>query len=585
MKMRVIKTIIAAAALLGTLSCEKVKPEPPDLPVTYANIDGIWRLDRWKGSPLAEGTSVFSIADAGNGKFAMTMKSGLSWNIALGNIGRDFKNNTFEKISFPENRMTMRYVSYSESDNSIYFSWTKPDAMPRLGKYSLDDSSFYFADNNISGGVYYPVRFGDSSIFYIGQFRKQNRIFSIDNPDKNFVQKSTVVFASPKETLYSEVAPDVITLQKPAEETLFDAKKYNPLKYYLKPNIIPLSVFTSPVFDLRSEYVGQYAAYLLGFTLVGANPWSTGSAQFSFGCDLFTKCFGANVVFTDTTDTSLFKYTVAAQTEFDSLGFKNALLQAQESLNFDLISISDTSTFIAGRSTYQPYLLAEADENTLDFQNDNLLYLDNQLIVAFGFVRHDRAELMNYLGFETSVVLTNVFEKSLTGTEFSYNSFNVGAEIAVALPNLLPIDCADRFVYNLPFSASVSAYTDTTYVFSGKAQTTLFGYDIQKGIPILFFDKIYLDLGYSCGFAYSDSQLAKNLEVANIGNHISAISRNELPFADKIYADLNFQLTPGIGQIFASFDFVFELYYKFRMLPDDPATNPFNCSFWIEASL
>lgn len=57
MIMRHLRYLLTVIAVLLAVACtEKVDPAVPDLPVTYANLDGVWELSTWKGEPLADGS-------------------------------------------------------------------------------------------------------------------------------------------------------------------------------------------------------------------------------------------------------------------------------------------------------------------------------------------------------------------------------------------------------------------------------------------------------------------------------------------------------------------------------------------------
>lgn len=53
----IIRICSAVLLSLSVLSCEKEKAQTePLLPVTYANLDGLWQLHSWKGNALPDGT-------------------------------------------------------------------------------------------------------------------------------------------------------------------------------------------------------------------------------------------------------------------------------------------------------------------------------------------------------------------------------------------------------------------------------------------------------------------------------------------------------------------------------------------------
>ena len=65
-----IRTIFAALALIFVASCsEKTVEEEQYLDLVPYNIDGIWMLSEWNGSPLAEGTFAYIVFERNNTRF------------------------------------------------------------------------------------------------------------------------------------------------------------------------------------------------------------------------------------------------------------------------------------------------------------------------------------------------------------------------------------------------------------------------------------------------------------------------------------------------------------------------------------
>ena len=70
----IFKIIAVFAFIFSFSSCNDETPETPSLDVTPANIDGVWQLSEWNGSPLAEGTYCYVVFHRRERTFEMYQK-------------------------------------------------------------------------------------------------------------------------------------------------------------------------------------------------------------------------------------------------------------------------------------------------------------------------------------------------------------------------------------------------------------------------------------------------------------------------------------------------------------------------------
>jgi len=191
-----------------------------------------------------------SFTDIGNGTFAFALKDVMTYTICIA----DLDGNILKQIPVPFERMVVRYFSYSAEDNALYFSWTKQGSMPRLGKLSLSDDSYTLDDEDISGGVYYPVKHEDK-IIYAGTFYTSNKIFVMDDlaagsiEDLDDVESAETLFvqAASQESDDEDFEPSLI---QPQIIKVLDSEKYRPLSYYKRGMIYPYSSATSKIYNV-----------------------------------------------------------------------------------------------------------------------------------------------------------------------------------------------------------------------------------------------------------------------------------------------------------------------------------------------
>ena len=51
------------------------------------------------------------------------------------------------------------------NQNELYFSWVCKDSMPRLGKLDTTTGEFTLFEQDISGGIHYPVVYKNELIY------------------------------------------------------------------------------------------------------------------------------------------------------------------------------------------------------------------------------------------------------------------------------------------------------------------------------------------------------------------------------------------------------------------------------------
>jgi len=492
-----------------------------------------------------------SFVDCGNGTFAFVLKDELEYSICFANL----KGEVLNQVQVPFERMVVRYLSYSAAENTLYFSWTKPGSMPRLGKYLLNNNSFALSEEDLSGGVYYPVKF-DDKILYVGEFYESNKLLMMDDIEvlaENFTDDDEIAAGSSDENSESEseieksdsesVADDLldengnpkkltVNLNNiPLEELdytdlLAASKKYKGVSYYKRGIVYPFSSYVS------KGYISGCNDFRLplGITYTTGDPAGIHSLKMSAGYGYLTNSAGVNMIFSGGSDTSVFRYSTQIDSEFDRYGWKNAELTLKESTTFDFGRISTfgmspiSRTWIGRHSATESEFQAKYAKNGRLYQTDSqvfmifnkplgayecvdmekYIYNIDMMMIYYSNIHKVQNNSMNRFGIEAGFAPYYLYNGKLDKSESYAKGCDVSFFALGYIPQLLPFKCYQGFTYNLPlkivaglFSAnSIAAsmcYTYQSFPTLGfiGGEMVLFASEIQKAIPFLPF--IYLN--------------------------------------------------------------------------------------------
>lgn len=464
--------------------------------------------------------SPLSFADAGDGTFAYILKDKLDYSIVVSNLN----GNVIKHFEAPKQRMVIRYLS--NAGNKLCFSWAAPGNMPRLGLVNKEDGSFELEENDISGGVYYPVMLSNAKndFAYIGEFYRQNCILT--KSDENLTEKISLVTPPQSEALATaDFAP--INFYSGAEKSTIPSKKYNPLPFYLQGYWYPYSALTNHSYT--PEYTTSYQLPF-GFTWVSSNPWGSNTVEIDAGYSLQTNSVMLQLNYNSGTDTKLLSYSAAGSSEFDRHGWKKATgdLHLYSELPLGPMSFL-LSEFITTANFGRPDMPSRSKNQLFNFgvaESDNLnKYLMWQSGVFLGFRntayagpgRYEIGGLKVYTGWYYTLWQNTTAKQKL------YNGMDMEIVGRFYIPKLIPIKCDYGVTYNLPsrlsfylFPSSIldvlgdesyreivqtQFFTDYTLA-AVKLDTLIFGTDIQRAtfIPWVFLNDFQVTLSYT-GFA------------------------------------------------------------------------------------
>lgn len=480
-----------------------------------------------------------------DGQIAFVQNKGLERAICTTDLY--FNNSEAYKIPGNEIRDIFAY------NGDLYFSWTKKGTLPRMGKLNLTDKTFTLQTEDYSGGIFNPVICGNY-IYYIGRFWRQTRLLRICR-DLNVEYEQ-----SQRTVLYTKSQNDQNSL-KNKELVLWheQSKSYNPFNYYKKGFLVPFAQLTSRNYNL--DNYGESYSIPFGITYYTSNPWNGNSLFASAGYGIETKSFAFQFGYLGYTDTNIFNYEVNASTEFDFDGFKkvSGVLQTQSIIpfgNYSNIILRDSLTTDFGRS------LATDSPDTPDY-----FYAGFDLQFTVSSVHSSGPGRYEKSGISFTTLYSYDFCTDVS--DFSnpeYNTQNVGFVIDAYIPKLIPIVTDKNFVYNLPTKLEFNLFAVTDeysnsaigdfslpiditstiplYDLMGiKAETVLFGYEIQHAIPGVLWlvaNECRISFIYSGGFVQDASFAGDSMKILNITKCFHKIQEKDLQYDD--YAGLRFVL-------------------------------------------
>lgn len=564
--------------------------------------------------PLAINVSASDFCDIGGGQFAFLQKTGLERKIFIANVLGEI---LFEQ-KMPQERFAIRNLSFDFIANKIYFSYAIPGSMPRLGEFDIASKTFACDENDISGGIFFPTSIGENTFVYIGKFYRQNRLFKLKICDKNLVLSQDKIFSKNQDAL-SQVALSQESLSQISEnilsqmvetslsqltmsqEILEKSKKYNPLKYFKKGLLLPISFVTSYSFDPRFENYGQKQPLPIGITYMTNNPWNSNVFTLSAGYSVYTNSVGISFIASGGTDSSLFKWRVQSQTEFDFAAWKQSLAIGKISSYFPFgknsaIVFSDETQIFVGRGNNVYYEFDSKSNVIYAYSGNyelfptrtnqrNIFYAENAASLYYSSIHKSGEGLYESAGLAIGAkfLCAGVFD--LESYDL-YNDFfvNVSPFVKIAIPKLIPISCKDFFVYNLPLTLNFAMFGKANRFLSASCDAIIFAMDIQKALPLLsaiFINRFYFSAGYSVSVLCEPTSFG----IAKIATLANNAFSEKLARIDYFNLTGTLALTPNFG-VFANTTFYTELKFEARYYFNRPRNykSPWDFLFGVSSN-
>lgn len=423
--------------------------------------------------PLNTTPSYFVDLANSKGGMAYVKKEGLNYSIIVTEVGK----NEIQEYKLPYEKMVIRDLSYSAQNKELLFSWTKPGSMPRLGKLNLETEEFNLYKDDLSGGIFNPVRQNDGKILYTGHFYRSYRLLVLDES-----KLTAELNASAEKKNYYYTLPDkkVGTVR-----ALGNSKPYSSFDY-LQGMLIPISTINVDPLDPILEAGEKSVMAPWGLTYQGSDPWGGLSYSLTTGFSSSTGLGGARIGVSGGTDTSLFKWQAGGQIDFDYLNgtYKQIYADCAGSV---LVPFGQYSRVGLSESV----LAGVVKRSALTLMESN-----TELFYSCG--HYSGLGILEYSGFSAGCrVKLGHYVYSLLETG-RYYGLEISPYLNIFIPKLLPLNCREGFVYNLPLQLNFSLFDYNAFA-SGAADIVLFRQDVQKALPVvtfLFLQNYYVRTGY-----------------------------------------------------------------------------------------
>lgn len=516
-----------------------------------------------------------SFTPAGDGRFAFIQKKGLNFSVCV--FSADFSGGFAETARFAlPDGFSARNLSCDSAGN-FYFSWACAGTMPRLGVLR-SDGTFDFSSEDISGGVFCPVR-AQNEIVYIGKFYRENRLLRLgmNFPQKNSAAQDDFPADSVKKSDGNWAMAETSVLEIPLNPDLpLESSKYNPFLHMRRGIFLPFSLYTSESFGVNTGVSGADFLLPFGATYVTSVPWTSvgeGTYQISAGWGPLTNSFGLSLSAQEGSATDIISALASLKTEFDFRGWKQSIADFSLASYIPLGQVSYIALANSAGGKIGRQNRASADSRrtiigTFASDNPTVYYRISEAFSArYSNVRSAGPGRFERAGFSVGAGLSYLRDASAEkNPEVFADYFAVTAAFTSYFPHILPFESEYGFTSNLPLRVSVSLFptaSDYGYasasqesfgiaVLDAKAEAVLFGMNVGKSLPFLpavFIHDFYVAAGYYGTFsAYKSSKFG--FQPLYLADYFGAIADGRSLYQDALYIKFALEMNPNIG-IFA----------------------------------
>ena len=566
------ETSVVAPAIIeynGQFYCVYQKYEPQKYSIVIQQLKGNSRLtgmEKFAVLDFDPEEVPTDFTDLGNGSFAFIKKAALDYSICVATL--DCSNVTEYKV--PDEGMRLRNLSgdFSSAQDLSYsrklvFSWGTKETLPRLGFLDLQTGTFSLSQENISGGVYYPVIMenswykGQSSVqgqvLYIGQFFNQNRILRLNKNEEEYLVLAGNSLQPPEAEVGEPDASIISGTFVPMPQEELPYKPYSYSEYIFDGFLIPYPLVSSRNF-INHGAVGSYSMSY-GFTYYTATPWTSGITMFAGGYGSRTKSGALSFEYQGGTDTSILGYDIKSSAEFDKHGFKQTYAAATVSSSFSFGKRSAFLVSAAADVDYGRVSYTDSDGVIINDCMDVYLRTSQTFAAAYSNIISCGPETYERAGFNFSAgIIHSYLSKYKPVQQKIVGNYDLGFGLLCCVPKLLPITCYNDFTYNFPakIQANLFPLDEGDYsAASFDSEVVLFGYDIQKAFPAisaLFVNDIIVTLKYTGGFDYADTaESGKDWHIAELSKYVSQAAAGELKYRDYGTVKVSVGFTPNVG--------------------------------------
>lgn len=502
--------------------------------------------------------NAYSYVDVGGGNFAFINKSKMDYSICV----FDSECNLVKEYSLPLEKMDIRYLSFM--NDNLYFSWANPGTMIRFGKIDLAKDIISLSNQNISGGIFYPVGLNQNEIAYIANFAKEYRLLKKQIQPETMQEFSVETIAMNNDDFSNEER--TLPLELAGER---EYKKYEHLK---RGVLLPLGTVVSNSFG---ENGSSQIDLPIGISYITSNPWGGTAFYGSVGYGRGTNSVGINLGVQGGADNTFFRYVIDNVTEFDKKGWKSASLALGLSSE---ISVLKKSAFAISNNTYG-FIGKENNVNAKNsfgayapLTNDKYLYLENSTSFVYRWQESTGYSRYAKKGFAIGPSFLYQYLSKVTPVKKEYlNASRLGMQGLIMIPRLFPIKCKTGLTYNLPttirlnvLSPSATNYSiDSPGLVFGffkdsaafelasfEAQTVLFSSEIQKsifGTSGLYLNYWTISFVYFGEFECFPEKNRSSYSITNIPYFVDLVKQNDVFYNDYGAVRFAFAFTPAIG--------------------------------------
>lgn len=485
---------------------------------------------------LPLGVTAYSLTDTGKNCLAYTTGGKQNIIVLLDPLTGEKREFHFSPEVFPENTLefgencSIRNLSLvpqsvenlleADFEIAMLFSWASSKTMPRLGVIGIENwteatrAQVYFADTDVSGGVYSPVLspFRENSdtvqIDYIGSFFEYRRLMTADFKSISFWESDIAVFevaSSGKGIVHregEEIPQESIT-------------RYNPFKYMYNGVFVPLPVAIGYDFLFNPK-----ATPLLGVTWGTTDPSESVIFVTSGGYDFFTHSGGFLISLQGNYGFKNYAGEISSQLDasvfFDKEGFQHTTMlgNLKFRLPFGRISSIDQNNILRWHYGKSPFGLTD----TLWYQN----------ILGYNNVQKRGAGFYNIGGIATGIFLDTIVMGA--GKEF-YG--NLGAFVTGYISGYVPI------VLDVRLTPSFGSLLDIS------GNIVLLSWETQTWIPYtpLYVNRLVFRIKYQGAFLRSNG----SWDFFHLHNILAELPH--LTYDDVLSLQAEIMMSPNTGLI------------------------------------
>ncbi len=363
------------------------------------------------------------------------------------------------------------------ADKTLAFSYIEKDgSFTRYGEYDCVRGTVRLSEDDFVGGVGYPVKDSDGTVYYVSEYIYSSKISRLDI--------SSLTFGEERSVSVSAFTP-IVT---PEEKKSLNGRKYHPLRYMTKSALMPLS-------GTKGLYISDVSGLGVTMTSIDASEKHTVMASLGYSFGKKTPTMMLSYSYSDCFSTQLSAYSKDGETFFET--------DVMLSYTFDLGSYN---RFLTLSDTVALFSLPQGRG------------LMNRFSVSFRDLYPMGIGRYCVLGWGADAALENL---------------SPSLSLSLYVPRLIPVGNTTHLSFNLPIrlsAAVIDAVKNPVFSFRGTAY--LLTWEIQKSVDWLSLYLQHLDFTFtykgsleSRGWKYAESYaLGAKLSLTPLLGYLSSVA-------------------------------------------------------------